>query len=171
MARITVIDNFLEDKHFKKIQEHFLSSTIPWYWLPQDVPLEDEQENLSKNGFFNHCIFNHWQFLAPYSKEIGLLLTKLNIVAPIQIRANLNLRDVDSISSKWHIDYPDIPNNKTAIFYLNNNNGKTIVDDNGKHTEVDSKENRMLIFDGDIKHKAKYQTDVHKRYLLNINYV
>ena len=55
---IKVIDNFLEDQHFKKIQEHFLSSTIPWYWMDQDVPLEDEQKNLSKNGFFNHCILN-----------------------------------------------------------------------------------------------------------------
>ena len=171
MARITVIDNFLEDKHFKKIKEYFTSSLIPWYWINVDVPINDNQKELSKNGFFNHCIYNHWQFLASYPDELIFVTKKLNVRAPLQIRANLNFRDIDSVSSKWHVDYPDIKNNKTAIYYLNNNNGKTILDENGTYKKVDSKENRMLIFDGDIKHKAQYQTDVHKRYLLNINYI
>ena len=58
---------------------------------------------------------------------------------------------------------------KTAILYMNNNNGATILDDT-KKIKIDSIENRMVVFDSQIKHCALIQSDSKRRIILNINY-
>ena len=55
---------------------------------------------------------------------------------------------------------------KTAIFYLNTCNGKTVV--NG--TEVESIANRVVIFPANTPHYVISQTDTDRRIVLNINY-
>jgi hypothetical protein len=52
---------------------------------------------------------------------------------------------------------------------MNNNNGATILDDT-KKIKIDSIENRMVVFDSQIKHCALIQSDSKRRIILNINY-
>ena len=59
-------------------------------------------------------------------------------------------------------------NQKTAIFYINTNNGYTLFKDG---TKVDSVQNTMLIFDGSLDHCGVSCTDQKRRIVLNINYV
>jgi hypothetical protein len=56
---------------------------------------------------------------------------------------------------------------KTAIFYINTNNGYTEFNDG---TKVDSVENRMLIFPSKLSHRAVAQTDEDQRIVINFNY-
>jgi len=56
---------------------------------------------------------------------------------------------------------------KTAIFYVNNNNGGTRFEDD---TFVESVRNRALLFTGKIAHETVTQTDTNFRFNININY-
>jgi hypothetical protein len=42
---------------------------------------------------------------------------------------------------------------------------------NDKIISIDSKENRLLKFKSTIMHKLIYHTDVHKRIVINFNYI
>ena len=57
---------------------------------------------------------------------------------------------------------------KTAVFYLNTNNGSTLFQ-NGKR--VHSKSNRILIFDGHQKHCGVDCTDEGFRLVVNFNWI
>ena len=59
-------------------------------------------------------------------------------------------------------------NQKTAIFYINSNNGYTVFKDNSK---VISRENRLCLFNGHIEHAGVSCTDARRRIVLNINYL
>ena len=64
-----------------------------------------------------------------------------------------------------HVDYP-FPH-KGAIFYLNTNNGLTILEDK---VEVESIENRLLLFDSSKQHKSTTCTDDKCRINVNFNF-
>ena len=56
---------------------------------------------------------------------------------------------------------------KTAVYYCNTNNGSTLFQ-NGKR--IDSKANRIVIFDGHQKHCGVDCTDENVRVVINFNY-
>ncbi len=58
----------------------------------------------------------------------------------------------------------------TAIFYINTNNGKTLIKENNKIKEISSLENRVVIFDGRLKHAGTTCTDAKNRIVINLNY-
>ena len=84
-----------------------------------------------------------------------------------QVRVNLTFRDKDCVESGFHTDKDK---GKTAILYLTTCNGKTVFKKNNEEISLDNIDNRIVIFDSNIQHKAIYQTDVHRRILINFNY-
>ena len=70
-----------------------------------------------------------------------------------------------------HIDQ-DIKNNKklkTAIYYVNTNNGYTKFKKNNK--KIISEKNKLIIFDNDLEHTGSTCTDDRLRVVINFNYV
>ena len=55
----------------------------------------------------------------------------------------------------------------TAIFYINDGNGYTKLEDG---TIVESKANTLLTFSSDTKHLGATCTDEKRRVLINLNY-
>ena len=53
-----------------------------------------------------------------------------------------------------------------AIYYVNNNNGYTMFDDQ----KVESKENRLYFFDANTNHVGTNSTDCKNRMVINFNY-
>jgi len=85
----------------------------------------------------------------------------------VNIRANLCLKR--PMKSNWHIDFDKLkltPKSKTAIYYVNTNNGYTIF----KNKKIRSEANKMIVFNGDTMHKVKYQTDKDARIVINFRY-
>ena len=170
-----VIDNFLSEDLLKKINTFIKGPDCPWYYRPQDVITSSIKENSNlkknKNGFFCFCYYNDF---APrhnsFYEHIVPILNDLDVAAPLEARVNLNFRDIDSNESKYHTDRT-YDNFLTAILYLTTCNAKTILKIENENFSIDSKENRIVIFDGNIPHKVQYQTDSHKRYVINLNYV
>ena len=69
---------------------------------------------------------------------------------------------------KFHKDCPWDFKWWTAIFYVNTNNGKTIFKHNKE--QISSRENRVVIFDGRLKHAGTTCTDAKNRIVINLNY-
>ena len=156
-------NNFLEDKSFKGIKNFFFDEKCLWSYRPHQTK--------NDNGFFAHDIFLNFQPVSTSFKLLKPLLKKLGIEEEdiIQIRANLLLNKPEHKYSEFHIDCKTNKNFTTAIFYLNTCNGSTIFEKD--NTEIKSEENKLLVFDGNLKHKAKSQTDTHKRIVINFNFI
>jgi len=155
-----VIDNFLQKDIFENLKLFLMSDEVGWYW----------KEHMTKNDnfFFNHCFYNNDKPRSHvFEKFIIPLLIKLECKALIEARANLMLKKNICYQSNFHIDRKF--NCKTAIFYINTNNGYTLLDKN-KKIKIKCVENRMLIFNSKILHAAFSQTDVERRIVINFNY-
>jgi hypothetical protein len=162
-----IIDNFLEKQSYEKLSNVLKSEDIPWYFRAEDV----QNSTHNKNGFFSFCFYND---MKPnhilFEPLIVPILKHLKSIACVQVRANLCFRDKDSVECGYHIDY-DNPNVTTGILYFNTCNAKTVLNIKGNEFFIDSIENRMLLFDAKIKHKVIYHTDIHKRYVINFNFI
>jgi len=154
------IDNFLDKEVFNNFKNILFSNNINWFFLPH-MTKED-------NYFFNHCFYNHFVPQSPYYPEyIEPILKKLKVNAVCEIRANLSLKGTNQYQSNFHVDRSF--ECKTAILYMNTCNGYTVLDES-KKIKINSEENKLLIFNSQIKHAAFSQTDVDRRIVINFNY-
>lgn len=165
MSRIKIIDNFLNEESFKLLKNLMLNtSEFPWYYNSFVVSKEDQKDFFQ----FTHCFYRN---LEPKSGQISAIyeiVNKLKPAALIRIKANLIPRAHKIIEHGLHTDVsPPYKNFKAAIYYLNTNNGYTKFEDG---TKIDSVENRMVIFDGDINHTGTTCTDSNLRAVINFNY-
>jgi hypothetical protein len=96
------------------------------------------------------------------------ILQRIQPASIIRIKANLLTKESTIVEHGLHTDIPDlkIPC-KTAIFYINTNNGYTIFEDG---TKINSLENRLVIFDSNIPHSGSSCTDAKVRCVINLNY-
>lgn len=162
-----VIDDFLDKETYAGFSNYLKSEDVPWYLRKIDTTMGNTK---NKNGFFSFCFYNDhapnhdafYQFMPPF-------IDKLKAESLIQIRANLTFRDIDSRESAFHNDYL-YDKATTGIFYLTTCNAKTVLDLPDVNKSIQSVENRMLLFPTKIKHNVIYQTDVHRRYVVNFNF-
>jgi hypothetical protein len=155
-----IIDDFLNKDEFKNLQEIIMSPDFPWFFQNHQVTDDDP--------FFSHIIFSKNKINSVFYKLFyNTFLNKLNCKALDEIRLNLLINRKEHLFSNWHIDRPYKCH--TALFYINTNNGYTLLDEKEK-IKIESIENRMLIFNSQIKHVAVSQVDVIRRIVINFNY-
>ena len=93
----------------------------------------------------------------------------LNPESLIRIKANLIPKTEFRHVFEYHTDTLSKSNGrKTAIYYVNSNNGVTILEDG---TEIESIGNRLVIFDQKISHTGTTCTNEKVRCLINFNYI
>ena len=172
--KIQVIDNFLDKESFNKIHEAMFSSFFPWYYHDY-VDYDSKQEKNNPKKFqFVHIFYESYKGNLNASDGFRLLqpvIQKLDVVTLIRIKSNLLTNQNEIIQNEFHRDYThlkDYENAKTAILYMNTNNGKTIFEEDG--TEIDSVANRMVIFHPNMKHTGTTCTDQKARVVINFNY-
>jgi hypothetical protein len=164
---IEVIDNFLDYTDFKKLQSVILGNDFPWVFTDNVVkPSETADEDNLFNFQFNHSFYSEYIPTSEYFFKLDKLVSKIVPTALIRIKANLYPVTEKRIIHGMHIDFEDILC-KTAIFYMNTNNGCTIIGDQ----EVKSVENRFVVFDSNIQHSGTTCTDQKYRCMLNLNYI
>ena len=155
-----VIDNYLDvDQHFilKTIME---SNEFPWFYINKKVSTD---EGLFKSQFSHH-FYDHNKINSEYFNHLKPILDKLKPLSLVRIKANLNPPTEKIVESAYHKDQNF--KCKTAIYYVNNNNGYTLI---GKE-KILSKENRIVLFTSDVKHLGTNSTDCNNRMVINFNY-
>jgi hypothetical protein len=153
-----IIDNFLDKEYFKTIEKLFTSADFPWFF-------NNKVNSFDEETYFTHLIYTHLKPNSTMYNNIFNIVLKLKPKALLRIKANLYLKTKKLITHAQHTDYPF--SHKGAIFYINTNNGKTILEDG---TKVDSIANRMLFFDSSKKHSSTTCTDKKIRLNINFNY-
>ena len=158
---IEIIDNFLPEEEFKSIQSLMMGGEFNWFYC--------EGRSTGDDGLF---LLIHMFFqpkLGANSKHINIWNTFMQQVGAKKcerIKANLTLRTPTIEPGPFHIDYDD--DGKTAVFYINTNNGYTEFESG---VRVSSVANRVCIFDSNLKHQGTTHTEGdHPRIVVNFNY-
>ena len=169
-----IIDNFLSDSDFERIQ-YLLSNDFPWYYQESiQSPAWEKDHPFAWTSFqFTHTFYHYqppWSgHPSSYYPLMEPILDKLNPKVLYKIRANLNHKTLLPKNGGWHMDFvPPFPDQKTAIFYANTNNGCTKIKGHGK---VKCVKNRIVIFDSNLEHAGIFCTDKKRKVIVNFNYV
>ena len=169
---IEIYDNFLDENTFKSIQNEVMSLNFPWFMSPAVVTGDEEELNNLNSYQFAHILYNSNLSNSHYFELFKPILDRLDILSLLKLKVNCNPYTEKHIESGMHVDFLEIPDSlgaKTAVFYINTNNGYTKFEDTGK--KVESVENRLVVFDLNQKHTGGNTTDTQARYVLNINYI
>ena len=158
-----IIDNFLDKVSFKHIKDFVLAETFRWF-LSKKIANKNEKDR-DNALYFYHLIYKD---NAPYSnimKLIHPIIKKLDVKALIRIKINLYPNQDKFIIHTPHTDYPY--KHKGAIFYINTNNGYTLLENKIK---IKSVANRLLLFNPSKKHSSTSCTDKRRRVNINFNF-
>ena len=90
-----IIDNFLSDNNFKKIQELFMSPDFPYYF---NSTVADETD--TNNFYFTHTIYDKNIVNSDYYKTLDPLLTKLDTMFLRRVKVNCYTRSEKIIKHK-----------------------------------------------------------------------
>lgn len=170
---IEVIDDFLPLMEFEPLESFVTGQSLPWSWKDTITSADSENEA----GQFSHQTYVPNQGVcSPHHERIAYpLLSKLFMADPkvicILLRVKLNLNPKQETNNQlgdYHSDFTFTSNYKTGIYYLNSNNGYTSFETGEK---VESVANRLVIFDGNIKHVGHSCTDKNARFVLNLNWL
>jgi hypothetical protein len=163
-----VVDNFLDEETFSTIRSTFLSPEFPWNYNPTKVADGYDEDN-PYNYQFNHLFYKNGDPLSKYCSIIEPLFEKLGDNGKGRTKANLTTRTPKIMEFSMHTDYKNyMQDMRTAVFYLNTNNGYTRFQDG---PTVESVENRLIHFDSRIMHTGSTHTDGKIRVVLNLNFL
>lgn len=158
--KFKTIDNCLSEKDFSLIKSHLCNtSSFPWSLSLGVATLDDNHYYFIHEFFDNNTVSSNFFFL------IEPLLKKISCRGLIRAKANLYPSTHELLHHGQHVD-KDFKH-QGAVFYVNSNDGYTILAD---QTKVTSIENRLLLFDSSTIHNSTTCTDQHFRVTININY-
>jgi len=158
-----IIPNFLDQQNFLELKENMLGSYFPWFLAEGVVKTGDNQFQ------FIHNFYKENKIKSTFYNLLLPILDKIKLRALIRIKANLIYKTNKIIEHGFHTDVNPIKKNtkqKTAILYMNTNNGYTKF----KKSKVSSEENKMVIFNSREEHTGSSCTDQEFRVVINFNY-
>ena len=185
-----IIDNFLSKDESEKIYSHMMGGIFPWFYskgittrddglyqMIHMIYLPSEPTDLLGKKYLSpyRVVKTIWNEDITVGELMDPFLEKLPIKHLIRIKANLLTKTNQHRQSPYHVDFQNVGAKqlsfgklKTAIYYVNSNNGYTIFKNGDR---VDSVTNRMVTFDHDLEHASVTQTDTDSRVVINFNYV
>ena len=181
--KFEIIDNFLPNDKWQENYNLFMTEDIKWTYksVPQDPTSFFFQYIFT--GFSNRYSQDEVSFISPadniqekeiphYTTAIEPILKNFEYKKILNVRTNLFTRMPNNYSYK-NIDGAGLHNDHgydfeytTMIYYINTTNGGTYFE-NGE--TVQSKSNRLVVFNGHLLHRHIYQTDEKARVATNIN--
>ena len=173
---VNVIDNFLRKEDHFNILSVLTDVKFNWHYNNSVVYHNKASESLY-DFQFTHNFYKDNNINSPYYSILSPIL--MNLKCDLLFRAKANFRPcAPSIEiSDMHIDIanPTLMEKpevmavmKTAIYYVNANDGYTVFEDG---TKVESLQNRVAIFPATTKHAGTTHTNSKNRIVININYL
>jgi hypothetical protein len=160
-----IIDNFLDPMSLALLKATMLQYDFPWGY---DSVVTEHSDTEINQYQFSHPFYKNDTVTSEFFYAMAPIIEKINPVKLIRVKANLNPRTEENFEHGYHIDYENtFPNHKSAVFYLNTNNGYTLFEDG---TKIESVENRFVSFKTSIRHTGSTCTDVNRRVVINFNY-
>jgi hypothetical protein len=188
-----LIDNALSEYRFKDIEKIVFSDDFPWFYA--NTAYGDKAKSNLFSYSYSNTVFAHGTFYDIHGQILLSITKELLQKAGEQFKSIERIR-IGSIPATEktlvhdaHVDFVDA--HKTALFYLNDSDGDTIIynerfDTESKvnaydqyisikdqltvNTRVTPKANRLFCFDGLMYHSSSTTTSVDRRIVMNINY-
>ncbi len=177
---VKVIDNLISKHYLDHLQSHFLGENCEWFFN-DNLTNDDSYESLDSFGFNMRLHWNGY-FIGNF---VGTLIRSLVfstqekveefVERPQQIiraRADMTMYNPNKYRHELHTDFPY--DHTTAIFYMNNSDGNTLLFDrqgNDLIEEIEPVENRLVIFDGLMQHTGHSPSNHKSRVLINMNFM
>ena len=176
LGEIEIIDNFLEQENFFMI-EQILGDNTPWKYSGVISGYKDSKLMCDElyNYQYTHVVYIDDRIFSEFFNvlEESNLFFKLGVRSICRIKFNSIPKAEKIITHGFHQDiYFDDESLtedgvKSAILYINSNDGFTVFEDG---TKVESVANRLVKFPSTLKHSGTTCTDCHRRVALNIVY-
>jgi len=156
-------DNFLPQENLNILKKEIFNSYFPWYFQEKiNINHKNDQKDLSyymtHNVFLDNTPSGYWNL---FTKNLLFFIPHNEV---IRVVVNLYPRSEKININELHVDYPY--EHKSALFSLNTCDGFTSFE----NKKIDSKENRILFFEGHKKHASSTCTNAKARFNININY-
>lgn len=165
MLDYEVIDNFLSQEEYQVIKDRILNPHFPWNLTTVvSNPDADKSLPITSSYYFTHEFWSGF-YQEPDVQMFAPILNKIECRSIMRIKGNLYPSTEKVMHHGNHIDY-DFPH-RGAIFYVNSNNGLTILND---EIEINSVENRLLLFDPSKMHRSTTCSDNKCRINVNFNF-
>jgi hypothetical protein len=187
---IKVIDNFLSESYFQKIEN--VSTSSEFEWFSTNNITDDNNPSLGHIGFSHPiCVNNNFTgsgfsfLMAGFLYNVLDTIQKKNIV---RSRFDMTVHNPNKIMHLAHVDLeePYTPNITTVFYITDNLDCETVIFDK-KITKKEDKENlevsklkilkkvqpkknRLVIFDGSYLHTGHSPVYENKRILINSNF-
>lgn len=174
---IIVKDNFLPKSFLKLLQNICLSTEVEWLFhqYATDTNYQKDKIDFEHDHYFAHPLYfshpqqpqqhtpsKHFQKFQPL---LYFLEDKLKFSIAHLYRMNLTYI-TQRFENKTTLFHNDLNHpHYVGIFYLFSSDGPTIIEDQ----KVDCVENRMVFFNGSMKHAAVTQTNLFHRINVVIN--
>ena len=159
-----IIDNFLPEENLNILKKTIFNTNFNWFYQKGVNVAEEESKDML--FYFTHIFYTD---NVPFSPLFNLinenLLSFIKIKSLIRVKGNLYPNQHIKKLNGFHVDYDF--QHKGAIFYLNTNDGRTLL---GNDIKIDSVENRILFFDSSLPHDSENCIDQKIRVNININY-
>jgi hypothetical protein len=160
-----IIDNLLTEEEYGYIEAALTDDKgFPWFY--------GDGQNVEKDDspYFYHVLYVNNRPNSQWFDFVQPILDKIKCQSLIQCRANCVVKMTNGVN-KPHVDnYSDSMSHKTAVFYIGDCNGATVLLDGEEEIVVDHKPNRIVVFDAKTRHYARHQTDTNRRIVINFNY-
>ncbi len=156
-----IIDNFINEGDLAVLKSILESNSFPWYF--QKTSVKGSSNKLDCH--FGHNFYLNDNVSSDHIKWLNPIIEKLKVNSLIRVKANLTMKSDKQLNTTPHLD--QMFDCKVALYYLDTNNGPTTIGDK----KVDSVQNRIVIFNSDVKHYSTTCTDQLTRTTINFNYV
>lgn len=159
-----IIDDVIPSNMFDSISNYVMGPLIDWNFNQGTVNPGDSDWRFGNTIYHSKSGFKSSKYA-----QFGPIFDFLHIQTLITVKLNCDIHTIEPEQREFHTDntlYSDF--SFTSILYFNDCNGKTIFEDG---TEIQSKRNRMIIFNSFERHAGITQTDEPRRYLMNINFL
>ena len=165
---LKIIDDLLSYQDWNQLKTIITRDDFDWYFsdVIYDYELGCSAEGLDNWQFCHLLYMDHfaqskrYELLGPFLNN-----NKISINSLVKAKINNQPRSQSIIKQGFHVDV----NFKctTGIYYVNSNDGYTEFEDG---TTVESKSNRFVTFNSDVRHQGTTCTDQKQRLVININY-
>ena len=145
-----------------------MGTNFPWFY---NDAIDYDDDGKSQ---FVHIMYNEGKQNSEFFPLIIPIIEKLDSWILLSAKINSLGRTESIVENSMHIDlmnksYLNTNPFKTAIFYLNDNNGYTKFETGEK---VTSEKNKLIVFDGNKSHTGTSNScEAKRRVILNINYL
>lgn len=187
---IKIIDNFLSESYFKKIEQVVTSTSFEW--ISTNNITDGNLPQLGLIGFCHPICVNNDLIRSYFAFMMsGFLYQTMDLVGKkniIRSRFDMTVYNPNKLMHLPHVDLEDpyIPN-VTTIFYITDNlDSETIIFDKKINSEEDKnnleisklkiikkiepRKNRLVVFDGSYLHTGHSPVYENSRILINSNF-